>query len=596
MLKVLDVNSLQAGIDFAVKDIEKFTDQIGGVQKAVYHFHSLDDALKGKGGEAIRAFYQYCHEPFLIFLHQSLIDYKSILSEMKDAVNSLEVNEQGFVSQYFLENEMKNGLNKVEKKAVELTDDANSIIESVQGLVSIDKIDESALVEDVRRGKNKADDIVEKLHALDDEQVKALETVKENLQFMKSYLSEIEAKFQNGDLTIEDFSITAISDVEEFGVITENVYGEEGIIGLILNKYQDGKPITALESDTLYEYFQTEVLDENKRKELEEIADFINEKYIEKLTGRLNEKVVISDNALEEEMVMVQAYLFYGTNKPGETGIDYDERRKLEAYLMLLKNFHTHMVKDSNVILVKDIKFEEDYNDITGYFLSSEIELNKYNTKDGIHEMYDLKDKNDYRDWAFFNSDYPIIPEYLSTKVLKATGRSAANNIDDSELNKLKEEEANYEANFVVKEVIGKIFSGLAKKLDISDFIDALEIASRFGAGKEESENKIKVEDALNTARRLNLEVSISEMSHGKELNIQLYPLDATFEKISRWEILHEIEPSIPFPQEAINAHDWKEIGKELSEIEDQFGSELTDYIQDDSDESAEDLVDRLFN
>lgn len=50
---------------------------------------------------------------------------------------------------------MKNGLNKVEKKAVELTDDANSIIESVQDLVSIDKIDESALVEDVRRGKIK---------------------------------------------------------------------------------------------------------------------------------------------------------------------------------------------------------------------------------------------------------------------------------------------------------------------------------------------------------------------------------------------------------------------------------------------------------
>lgn len=60
---------------------------------------------------------------------------------------------------------MKNGLNKVEKKAVELTDDANSIIESVQDLVSIDKIDESALVEDVRRGKNKADDTVEKLHS-----------------------------------------------------------------------------------------------------------------------------------------------------------------------------------------------------------------------------------------------------------------------------------------------------------------------------------------------------------------------------------------------------------------------------------------------
>ena len=127
-MKVLDVNHLQTGIDHAIKDIESFYDQISAMQRAVRDFHALDDALKGEGGEAIRAFYNECHQPFLIFLYQSLVDYQSVLTGMKDAVDSFESNKSGFVSQAFLESDVEDGLDKVEKKTIELTDDANSIL------------------------------------------------------------------------------------------------------------------------------------------------------------------------------------------------------------------------------------------------------------------------------------------------------------------------------------------------------------------------------------------------------------------------------------------------------------------------------------
>lgn len=39
-----------------------------------------------QGGDAIRSFYRDMHEPFLVHLHQSFIDYRDVLNEMKEAV------------------------------------------------------------------------------------------------------------------------------------------------------------------------------------------------------------------------------------------------------------------------------------------------------------------------------------------------------------------------------------------------------------------------------------------------------------------------------------------------------------------------------
>src|SRR5690625_7327202 len=71
ILKVLDVNSLQTGIDDTVSKIDSFYSQIGTIQKAIQSLIVLDDALKGETGEAIRAFYDECHSLYLIFLYQS---------------------------------------------------------------------------------------------------------------------------------------------------------------------------------------------------------------------------------------------------------------------------------------------------------------------------------------------------------------------------------------------------------------------------------------------------------------------------------------------------------------------------------------------
>jgi predicted ribonuclease toxin of YeeF-YezG toxin-antitoxin module len=49
----------------------------------------MEDALRGKGGDAIRYFFHEVHQPFLIFLYQSLQDYKTVLTKMQNSVEAI---------------------------------------------------------------------------------------------------------------------------------------------------------------------------------------------------------------------------------------------------------------------------------------------------------------------------------------------------------------------------------------------------------------------------------------------------------------------------------------------------------------------------
>ena len=81
-MKVLEC--LQTGIEKTIADIETKRTQIEAIQRSVRDLHSLDDALTGQAGDSIRGFYKNTHEPFLIFLHQSMTDYELALEKIRD--------------------------------------------------------------------------------------------------------------------------------------------------------------------------------------------------------------------------------------------------------------------------------------------------------------------------------------------------------------------------------------------------------------------------------------------------------------------------------------------------------------------------------
>ncbi|WP_371817496.1 T7SS effector LXG polymorphic toxin [Virgibacillus sp. MSJ-26] len=224
---MLDVSSLQDGIDFTVQDIESKRDQIQALQKSVHGFHTLEDALRGQGGEAIRAFYRDAHEPFLVLFHQFLIDYSNLLKDMKEAVGTFESNSSGYVNQEFLETDVDEGFAKVEKTATELTDDANEILADVEEIVSVKRIDESEVVEDVQRGKEKAKEIVEELTILDEYEAGRLEETKQALHELRSFISGMESMFKSGDLSIRNYNVEMLEGMPAYNDIMDRINNKD---------------------------------------------------------------------------------------------------------------------------------------------------------------------------------------------------------------------------------------------------------------------------------------------------------------------------------------------------------------------------------
>src|SRR5699024_2154861 len=165
----------------------------------------LDEELKGQGGDAIRSYYRDCHLPFLEYFQDSLQKFSEVLTQIHNAVESFESSSSGIVKEEYLESEVKDGFDKIESKTIKLTDDANSIIESVHDIVPITKIDESEVIESVRQGKDKVNDVVEELHELDDSQVRALEPILGRIKTMKQYIADLNSKFKSADLTVSSY-------------------------------------------------------------------------------------------------------------------------------------------------------------------------------------------------------------------------------------------------------------------------------------------------------------------------------------------------------------------------------------------------------
>lgn len=66
-VKVLDVQPFQEGLQRNIETLEGIAQLMQAIEKVMTELVSMNDTWKGEGGDAIRAFYQECHLPFLKF-------------------------------------------------------------------------------------------------------------------------------------------------------------------------------------------------------------------------------------------------------------------------------------------------------------------------------------------------------------------------------------------------------------------------------------------------------------------------------------------------------------------------------------------------
>ncbi|MEC1169104.1 LXG domain-containing protein, partial [Bacillus paralicheniformis] len=235
-MKTLDVQALHHAIDQTLEQLKQQSDEFAKVKKAVEGITSLDDALKGKGGDAIRAFYEECHTPFLQFYDTFIEEYSSTLKKMKSALNSLEPNHNGFISQSFLEHELENGLNAADRTTKNLVSKTNATIAKVSHMVDLPDLNDSGFHEQNQKALKEISTTLEKLHAFDREQTNALKTAENDLETMQRYMARLEKMYTGPKIEITGYQKGSILKPDEMDNLSGN---QETAMGAMLKKVGD---------------------------------------------------------------------------------------------------------------------------------------------------------------------------------------------------------------------------------------------------------------------------------------------------------------------------------------------------------------------
>jgi len=235
-MKTLDVQALHKAIDQTLEQLKHQSDEIVTVKKSVEAITSLNDALKGKGGDAIRNFYKECHTPFLQFYETFIEEYQSALKKIKQALNSLEPNHNGFISQTFLEHELEQGVNAADRTTKRLVSKTNATIAKVSHIVDLPDLNDSDFHEQNRKALKEINQTIEKLHAFDREQTSALKTAENDLETMQRYISRLEKMYTGPKIEITGYQKGSILKPDEMDALRG---GQDTAMGVMLKKVGD---------------------------------------------------------------------------------------------------------------------------------------------------------------------------------------------------------------------------------------------------------------------------------------------------------------------------------------------------------------------
>lgn len=222
-MRTLHSQSLHNGIDGLLSKVKAQRKQANELEKVIHEFSNLDDSLKGKGGSAIRSFYQDWHNPLLSFYDSSLKNYEAVLTALKEASTELESDSNGFIRQSFLEGELTTGLKKAHDVTTDLVDEANTTLDEVSDIVAIEKLDDQTFLSHYQRANSRIKKTVDRLGAFDTSQTKELASVEDDIQLMHNYLNEIQHMFSSGHFSIQNYDANLVKDNPAFQEVQKQV-------------------------------------------------------------------------------------------------------------------------------------------------------------------------------------------------------------------------------------------------------------------------------------------------------------------------------------------------------------------------------------
>ncbi|WP_144524045.1 T7SS effector LXG polymorphic toxin [Bacillus pumilus] len=224
-MKTLDVFELKNGIDQTLNKLKQQSHNVKSLEKQINQIISLDGALKGEAGQAIKTFYSECHIPFLQFFQIIIDEYSGELKKTKQALHAFESNPNGFISQSFIEHELDEGLKKAERTITDILSDVNQALSRVSHIAHLPHVDESAFQQSYQKAWLETSKTIGLLHAFDREQTSALNETKRSLHIMKQYIDALSKMFTGPKIEITSYQKGSIFKDGKEEKISNNISG-----------------------------------------------------------------------------------------------------------------------------------------------------------------------------------------------------------------------------------------------------------------------------------------------------------------------------------------------------------------------------------
>ncbi|MEC2072293.1 LXG domain-containing protein [Alkalihalophilus marmarensis] len=227
-MKVLDVSALDFAIDETKRTLTKQSEQVQQIEQAIKSFTSLQDSFKGSGADAIRSFYEECHQPFLLLFQAVIDEYSSILDQIKGAMYSFEPAPNGFIHQQFLDDDLNQGLEQARNTTMYLTDQANSIMQRVSDILHLPRVSDDDVLMHIDQAKKHVIETSENIMHFDYEQTNSLHTVEESLRIMSQYLTTISNMFAQQGFAISSFISGQLKEDVSYKMVNETLLSKTG--------------------------------------------------------------------------------------------------------------------------------------------------------------------------------------------------------------------------------------------------------------------------------------------------------------------------------------------------------------------------------
>ncbi|PLR79048.1 hypothetical protein CU633_02360 [Bacillus sp. V3-13] len=161
------------------------------VYDKVTRLSTLDKALTGDGGTAIKLFYRESHQPLLLFYEATVTQILSFLDHYQNMRNSFDSSGSAYIETSFLEHELTSSLQILRSNITEIVDQINRQSNTVSDIVHLPALQDTQVLDGIQAGLTKGRETAEKLKEFDQQQLQALSTIQKDVVILKNYIEKL---------------------------------------------------------------------------------------------------------------------------------------------------------------------------------------------------------------------------------------------------------------------------------------------------------------------------------------------------------------------------------------------------------------------